>query len=79
MSAHLTVHEMAIAAERPLHLRAADQAYLAAQLDAASGHRSGRLLRHLGSVLRLSRLSAVTTERWTGAGAGGRLAEQPAG
>jgi hypothetical protein len=80
MSAHLTVYEMAIAAERPLRLRAAEQASLAAQADTASGQRFDRLRRHLGSGLRRSWLSAVTTQRWTLAGVGGRLVvEQPAG
>ena len=82
MSAHLTVYEMAIAAERPLQLRAADQAYLAAHVHAASEHRSGRLRRHLGSVPRLSWLRGVTTQRWTVAGAvfpDSLVIEQPAG
>ena len=78
MSAHLTVYSMAIAAEQPLRLRAAEQERLAAQVDAASGHRSGRLLRHLGSVLRLSLGSGISAQRWTGTGAGGRLTEQSA-
>jgi hypothetical protein len=78
MSAHLTVYSMAIAAEQPLRLRAAEQERLAAQVGAASGHRSGRLLRHLGTVLRRSLLSGITAERWTIAGSGERLTEQPA-
>jgi hypothetical protein len=60
-------------------LRAAEQADLAAQVDAATGRRSGRLPRHLGSVLRRSLRRGISAERWTVAGTGGRLAEQPAG
>ena len=52
MSAHLTVYSMAIEAERPLRLRAADQARLAAQAEAALGRGSDPLLRRLGSALR---------------------------
>jgi hypothetical protein len=82
MSAHLTVYEMAIAAERPLRLRAADQAYLAAQADTASGQRFDRLLRHLGSALlkRHFRGSGVAAERQTGIGPSGcRVVGQLAG
>jgi hypothetical protein len=68
MSAHLTVYSMAIAAERPLQLRAAEQAHLAAQLDVASKRRVGRLLRHLGSALRRSQGSGIAAEQWTGTG-----------
>ena len=80
MSATLTVYSMAIAAERPLRLRAAEQERLAAQAEAATGHRSGRLLRHLGSALRLSLRSGNTVRRWTTTGVRGCLVvEQPAG
>jgi len=51
MSANLTVYSMAIAAEGPHRMRAAEQAYLAAQADAASGQRFGRLMRRIGSAL----------------------------
>ena len=79
MSAHLTVYEMAIAAEHPLLVSAADQAFLAAQADTAPKHRSGQLLRHLGSVLRRSLQRGISARQWTGTGVGQRLAEQPAG
>jgi hypothetical protein len=80
MSAHLTVYSMAIAAERPLVLRAAEQERLAAHVDAASGRRPGRLLRHLGSALRLFLRSGNSAQRWTTTGARGCLVvEQPAG
>ncbi len=79
MSAHLTVYSMAIAAERPLVLRAAEQERLAAHVVAAFGRRPGRLLRHLGSTLRLSLRSGNSARRWTTIGARGCLVEQPAG
>ena len=80
MSAHLTVYAMAIAAERPLHLRAADQARRAAQADAASVRGSDRLLRRLGSALRRSWGSGVTADGWAGGASGGwRVMGQPAG
>ena len=80
MSAHLTVYSMAIAAERPLRLQAADQARLAAQAEAALGRGTDRLLRRLGSALRESCRSGVTAERWTSSGPGGyRVSAQPAG
>jgi hypothetical protein len=66
MSAHLTVYSMAIAAERPLRLRAAEEERLAAQLDVASKRRSSRLLRHLGSTFRRSQGSGIAAEQWTG-------------
>lgn len=80
MSAHLTVYSMAIAAERPLRLRAADQARLAAEADAASGRGTDRLLRRIASALRRSWWSGVTANRWAGSGSGGcRVIGQPAG
>jgi hypothetical protein len=80
MSAHLTVYSMAIAAERPLRVRAADQARLAAQADAASGRGTDTLLHRIGSAFRHSRWSGVTAERWAGSGPGGwRVSGQPAG
>ena len=80
MSAHLTVYTMAIAAERPLRLQAADQARLAAQADAASERGSDRLLRRIGSALRRSWGSGVTADRWAGSGPGGwRVMGQSAG
>ena len=79
MSANLTVYSMAIAAEHPLLLRAAHQASLAAQADTAPEHRSGQLVRHLGSVLRRSLRSGISAQRWIATGVGQRLAEQPAG
>ena len=82
MSAHLTVYTMAIAAERPLRMRAADQAYLAAQADTASGPRFDRLLRHLGSALvtRRFRQIGVAAEGQTSAGPRGcRVVGQLAG
>ncbi len=66
MSAHLTVYEMAIAAERPLHLRAADQARLATEAEAGSGPGRDRLLRRIGSALRRSWWSGISADRWTG-------------
>ena len=78
MSAHLTVYSMAIAAERPLRLRAAEQERLAAQVDAASRRRAGQPLRHLGAVLRRSLRCGIIAERWTITGSGGCLTEQPA-
>jgi hypothetical protein len=79
MSAHLTVYSMAIAAERPLRLQAADQARLAAQAEAASGRGSSRLPRRIGSALRRSWGSGVTAERWAGSRPGGwRVMGQPA-
>jgi hypothetical protein len=78
MSAHLTVYSMAIAAERPLRLQAADQARLAAEAEAALERGTKALLSRLGSALRQSWWSEVTAERWTIAGSGGRLTEQPA-
>jgi hypothetical protein len=80
MSAHLTVYSMAIAAERPLRQRAADQARLAAQAEAASGRSSDSLPRRLGSALRQSWLSGVTAVRWADSGPRGwRVTAQPAG
>jgi hypothetical protein len=80
MSAHLTVYSMAIAAERPLRLRAADQARLAAQAEATSRRSTDRLLRRLGGALRCSWGSGVTAERWAGSRPGGwRVTAQPAG
>jgi hypothetical protein len=80
MSAHLTVYAMAIAAERPLRLRAADQARLAAQAEASLGRGTDPLLRRLGSALRQSWWSGVTAERWASSGPSGyRVSEQPAG
>jgi hypothetical protein len=80
MSAHLTVYSMAIAAERPLRLQAADQARLAAQVEAASRRGSDPLLRRLGSALRQSWRSGATADRWTSSGPGGyRVSAQPAG
>jgi len=80
MSAHLTIYSMAIAAERPLRLRAADQARLAAQADTASGRGTGPLLRRLSSALRRSWRSEVTADRWAGSGPGGwRVIGQSAG
>jgi hypothetical protein len=52
MSAHLTVYTMAMAAERPLRMRAAEHAYLAAHAETVSGPPVGRLLRHLDTALR---------------------------
>src|SRR5215203_4518956 len=66
MSAHLTVYTMAIAAERPLRLQAADQARLAAQADAASERGTDPLLRRLGSALRRPCRQGVTVGRLIG-------------
>jgi hypothetical protein len=71
MSAHLTVYTMAIAAERPLRMRAADQARLAAQADAASGRGSHWLPRRISSALRRS--------WWTGVPAGRAVSTRGAG
>ena len=80
MSAHLTVYSMAIAAERPLRLQAANQARLAAQAEAALGRGTDPLLRRLGSALRRSWQSGVTADRWAGSGPGGcRVIGRPAG
>jgi len=80
MSAHLTVYAMAIAAERPLRLQAADQARLAAHAEASVGRSTDPLLRRIGSALRRSWGSGVTAERWAGSGPGGcRVMGQPAG
>ena len=59
MSAQLTVYTMAIAAERPLRMRAAEQAYLVTQADTVSGPRVGRLRRHLGGAVRRFRWNDV--------------------
>jgi hypothetical protein len=80
MSAHLTVYSMAIAAERPLRLRAANQARLAAQADAASGRGTDTLPRRIGSALRRSWWSGVPGEPWADNGPGRwRVVGQPAG
>ena len=80
MSAHLTVYSMAIAAERPLRLQAADRARLAAEAEAALGRGTDPLLRRLGSALRQSWWSGVTAERWASSGPGGwRVIGQSAG
>jgi hypothetical protein len=71
MSAHLTVYSMAIAAERPLRLQAADQARLAAQAEAAAGRRTVSLLLRLGRALRRS--------WWTGVPAGRAVSTRGAG
>jgi hypothetical protein len=68
MSAHLTVYAMAIAAERPLHLRAVDQARLAAEADAALGRGTDTLLRRISSVLLRPWWSRIAAARWTGSG-----------
>jgi hypothetical protein len=80
MSAHLTVYSMAIAAERPLLLRAADQARLAAEAEPASVRDTETLLRRIDSALRRLWWSGVTANRWAGSGPGGRrVIGQPAG
>ena len=80
MSAHLTVYAMAIATERPLLLRAADQARLAAEADAASGRGSDRLPRRIGSALRRSWWSGIAADRWAGSGSEAfSVVGQPAG
>ena len=80
MSAHLTVYSMAIAAERPLRLQAADRARLAAEAEVALGRGTNPLLRRLGSALRRSWRSGVTANHWAGSGPGGcRVIGQPAG
>jgi hypothetical protein len=80
MSAHLTIYTMAIAAERPLRLQAADQARLAAEAEAALERGTKTLLSRLGSALRQSWWSGVTAERWVSSGPGGyRVSGQPAG
>ena len=79
MSAHLTVYTMAIAEEHPHRMRAAEQAYLAAQADTASGQRVGRLLRHLGSAVQRFRRSDVTGRQWTGTSLGGMTKHGPTG
>jgi hypothetical protein len=80
MSAHLTVYSMAIAAERPLLLRAADQARHAADAEVALGRGTDRLPRRIGSALRRLWWSGVTADHWAGSGPGGRRAiGQPAG
>ena len=80
MSAHLTVYSMAIAAELPLRLQAADQARLAAEAEAALERGAETLLHRIGSALRKSWRSGVTAERWASSGPGGyRVSGQPAG
>ncbi len=80
MSAHLTVYSMAIAAERPLRLRAAEQERLAAEAEAALGRGTDPLLRRLGSALRRSWWRGVSAARWAGSGPRGcRVIGQPAG
>jgi hypothetical protein len=82
MSAQLTVYTMAIEAERPVRMRAAEQASLAAQADMGSGQRLRRLLRHLGSALgkRRSPGSGVAAERRMATSPGGcRVVGQLAG
>jgi hypothetical protein len=80
MSAHLTVYTMAIAAERPLRLQAADQVRLAAEAEAALERGTKTLLRRRGGALRQSWWSRVTAERWASSGpCGCRVSGQPAG
>ena len=80
MSAHLTVYEMAIAAERPLRLQAADQARLAAQADAGLGQRTGTLLRRLDVTLSRPLRQEITAGRWVETcGAGSTAVRQLAG
>ena len=80
MSAHLTVYSMAIAAERPLRLQAADQARLAGEAESAAEQGTKTLLRRLGSALRQPWWSRVTTERWASSGPGGyRVSGQTVG
>ena len=77
MSANLTVYTMAIAAERPLRMRAAEQAYLVTQADTVSGQRCGRLLRHLGGAVKRFRGNDVAGQQWLGTTLGGLTKRVP--
>jgi hypothetical protein len=81
MSAHLTVYSMAIAAERPLRLRAAEHERLAAQAEAAaSGRDTEPLSRRIGSAHRRSWWGGIAAALREGSAPGRRrVIGQPAG
>ena len=79
MSAHLTVYEMAIAAEQAIRMREASHARCLAHADAAPAVRVDALLHRLGTALRPVRGSMLGIGRWTGSGAGASSGKQAAG